>query len=195
MPIESDLIRRYRGAFSPDDCKKIIKDINFFEENNFLAYNKEGLHKEDHKTINVCWDYDYDLPVTSRIASSIIPKFKPCVDEYIQTFSVLLKSKFLIYDCKLKKIPIGGGFHNWHYENGIIGSTPRQFVIQLYLNDDFQGGETEFLYQNRREEATAGDVLIFPAGFTHTHRGNPPLGGEKYIATSWGIVQANDTDY
>ena len=146
MPIESDLIRRYRGAFSPDDCKKIIKDINFFEDNNFLAYNKEGLHKEDHKTINVCWDYDYDLPVTSRVASSIIPKFKPCVDEYIQTFSVLLKSKFLIYDCKLKKIPIGGGFHNWHYENGIIGSTPRQFVIQLYLNDDFQGGETEFLY-------------------------------------------------
>ena len=68
-------------------------------------------------------------------------------------------------------------------------------VIQLYLNDDFQGGETEFLYQNRREEATAGDVLIFPAGFTHTHRGNPPIGGEKYIATSWGIVQANDTDY
>ena len=35
------------------------------------------------------------------------------------------------------------------------------FVVQLYVNDDFEGGETEFLYQNRREQAVAGDVLIF----------------------------------
>jgi quercetin dioxygenase-like cupin family protein len=57
------------------------------------------------------------------------------------------------------------------------------------VNDDFEGGETEFLYQNRREEAVAGDVLIFPAGFTHTHRGNPPIGGHKYLITSWGYMQ------
>ena len=185
MPIESDLIRRYRGAFSPDDCKKIIKDINFFEDNSFLSYNKEGLHKEDHKTINVCWDYDYDLPVTSRVASSIIPKFKPCVDEYITTFSVLNRSKFLIYDCKLKKIPIGGGFHNWHYENGIIGATPRQFVIQLYLNDDFQGGETEFLYQGVKIKPEPGKLVFFPAYYTHPHRGNPIYKGVKYIVSGW----------
>ena len=31
--------------------------------------------------------------------------------------------------------------------------------------------------------------IMFPAGFTHTHRGNPPIGNPKYIATSWGILQ------
>ena len=192
MTTEFELIRRYRGAFTSEECDKLIDYIDNFEKTNLLVYDTENLHQVDNKTINIS---NYDFPAYSQLATDILTKFKPCVDEYIQTFSVLLKSKFLIYDCKLKKIPIGGGFHNWHYENGIIGSTPRQFVIQLYLNDDFQGGETEFLYQNRREEATVGDVLIFPAGFTHTHRGNPPIGGEKYIATSWGIVQANDTDY
>ena len=192
MTTEFELIRRYRGAFTSEECDKLIDYIDNFEKTNLLVYDTENLHQVDNKTINIS---NYDFPAYSQLATDILTKFKPCVDEYIQTFSVLLKSKFLIYDCKLKKIPIGGGFHNWHYENGIIGATPRQFVIQLYLNDDFQGGETEFLYQNRREEATAGDVLIFPAGFTHTHRGNPPIGGEKYIATSWGIVQANDTDY
>ena len=40
-------------------------------------------------------------------------------------------------------------------------------MIQVYLNDNFEGGETEFLYQNRREQAVQGDVLIFPAGYTH----------------------------
>jgi len=28
-------------------------------------------------------------------------------------------------------------------------------------------------------------VLIAPTAFTHTHRGNRPTGGDKYIATSW----------
>ena len=95
---------------------------------------------------------------------------------------------------KLKEIPAGGGFHAWHYENGALDVAARQFVVQIYLNDDFDGGETEFLYQQRREEAVAGDVLIFPASFTHTHRGNPPLGGTKYIATSWGMIQQDDSN-
>ena len=194
MASEFDLIRRYRGAFSKDECENIIKSIEFFENNNFLAYDRQALDKEDHKTINLSWDYDVDFSASTRIASEILPKFKPCVDEYIQTFSVLSRSKFLVYDCKIKKIPQGGGFHNWHYENGSINYAPRSFVLQLYLNDDFEGGETEFLYQNRRESAKQGDVIIFPCSFTHTHRGNPPIGGVKYIATSWGIMQAHEDD-
>ena len=74
-------------------------------------------------------------------------------------------------------------------------SAHRQFVIQLYLNDEFDGGETEFLYQNKREKASAGDVIIFPCSFTHTHRGNPPIGGTKYLVTSWGWVQDDSDDY
>ena len=107
----------------------------------------------------------------------------------MQAFEVLGQRKFLLLDIKLKEIPSGGGFHSWHYESGGLEVAARQFVVQVYLNDDFDGGETEFLYQQRREQATAGDVLIFPASYTHTHRGNPPLGGTKYIATSWGMIQ------
>ena len=55
----------------------------------------------------------------------------------------------------------------------------------MYLNDVDDGGETEFLYQKKRIRPKQGRVLIFPAGFTHTHRGNPPLSGDKYILTSW----------
>ena len=105
----------------------------------------------------------------------------------INTF--ILQGKFFVYDLKIKKIPIGGGFHSWHYENGNVVNCLRQFVIQLYLNDNFDAGETEFLHQHRREIPKKGDVLIFPAGYTHTHRGNPPIGGEKYLITSWGVVQ------
>ena len=28
-------------------------------------------------------------------------------------------------------------------------------------------------------------MVIAPAGFTHSHRGNRPVSGDKYIVTSW----------
>ena len=75
-------------------------------------------------------------------------------------------------------------------EEDVINVVPfTDFASILYLNDNFEGGETEFLYQNRRELPKQGDVLLFPAGFTHTHRGNPPIGGEKYLITSWALIQ------
>ena len=190
MAFESDLIRRYSGAFSKDDCDKIIKGIKFFEDNHLLFYDRTYLTSEDHKVVNV--SHDYDFSASSRIGNEILPKVKTCVDVYLHAFAFLNKKKFLLHDIKLKHIPAGGGFHTWHYETGALEVAARQFVIQVYLNDDFEGGETEFLYQQRREKAVAGDVLIFPASFTHTHRGNPPLGGSKYIATSWGIIQHED---
>ena len=51
--------------------------------------------------------------------------------------------------------------------------------------DGFGAGETEFLYQRRRIEPRTGSLLLAPAAFTHTHRGNTPAQGDKYIATSW----------
>ena len=187
MAFETDLIRRYSGAFTREDCLKIIEGIKFFESNHLLFYEKEDLTKVDNKTVNITHDYDFSM--SSRLSEEIFPKFKPCVDEYLTAFSILGQRRFLMHDIKLKEIPAGGGFHNWHYETAGLEVAARQFVVQLYLNDDFDGGETEFLYQQRREEAVTGDVIIFPASFTHTHRGNPPLGGTKYIATSWGIIQ------
>ena len=192
MPFETDLIRRYTGAFTKDECKEIIKGIDFFEKNHLMFHDRKKLNLKDDKVINITHEYDYCS--SSRLAVQILPKLKPCVDEYLQTFSVLNLRKFLLHDIKLKIILAGGGFHNWHYEDGSLESSARQFVVQVYLNDDFDGGETEFLYQQRREEAVAGDVLMFPAAFTHTHRGNPPLGGNKYLATSWGYIQHEDTD-
>ena len=186
MTLESELIRRYQGAFTPEDCNEYIKYIEQFEERNILTYDKDNLIQVDNKSANVTFAYDF--PPYSFLAKEIIPKFKPCIDEYIEAVNILKNYKLLTYDLKIKKIPIGGGFHQWHFEDGGIAYSQRKFVIQLYLNDNFEGGETEFLYQNRRELPKQGDVLLFPAGFTHTHRGNPPIGGDKYLITSWALL-------
>ena len=78
---------------------------------------------------------------------------------------------------------------NWHCEESHFVSSHRVLAWMIYLNDLPEGeGETEFLHQSVRLRPRKGDVVIFPAGFTHTHRGNPPLTTNKYIATGWYVV-------
>jgi hypothetical protein len=86
-----------------------------------------------------------------------------------------------------------GGYPYWHSEISPKVETDdnlhRVLLWTIYLNQDFDGGETEFLFQQRRIAPKTGSLLIAPAGFTHTHRGNMPKGGNKYIATSWVLFQ------
>jgi len=88
-----------------------------------------------------------------------------------------------------KYIADQGGYPYWHcelYPRVDNGETLHRVVLwTIYLNDGFREGETEFLYQNRRITPKTGSLLIAPTAFTHTHRGNMPKGGHKYIATSW----------
>ena len=184
-------IIRYQNVYSREKCDDIIKHIEFFEENSLLS-NKRS-YKVDNLTYNVLQEY-YDVNLTSdhRVSSEILPSLQGCVDNYLEIFSLLGENSFLLTDLKLKKIPEGGGFHNWHFENATYYTSQRYFAVQIYLNDNFEGGETQFLHQGLMEKPVAGDVLIFPCGYTHVHRGNPPLGGIKYLATSWGWIQPDN---
>ena len=64
-------------------------------------------------------------------------------------------------------------------------SMERILAWMFYLNDIELGGETEFLHQRLRIKPEKGKCVLFPASFTHCHRGNPPLAATKYIVTGW----------
>jgi len=90
-----------------------------------------------------------------------------------------------------------GGYPYWHCElyprDASAETLHRHLLWTLYLNDGFADGETEFLFQQRRIAPRTGALLIAPTAFTHTHRGNPPQGGDKLIATSWILFQRAET--
>ena len=106
---------------------------------------------------------------------------------YVKKYSILntIKPHTLSSVYRLQKTEIGGGYHNWHCEVSSINFSSRIAAWSIYLNDVDEGGETEFLYYPMRIAAKAGTLCIFPSGYTHTHRGNPPISNEKYILTSW----------
>ncbi len=92
-----------------------------------------------------------------------------------------------------------GGYPYWHCElyprDADAESLHRHLLWTLYLNEEFDEGETEFLFQQRKIAPRTGSLLIAPTAFTHTHRGNRPQRGDKFIATSWILFQSADKLY
>ena len=92
-----------------------------------------------------------------------------------------------------------GGYPYWHCElypkDAVCDTLHRTVLWTIYLNDSFEEGETEFLYQHKKIKPKTGSLLIAPTAFTHTHRGNKPINGDKYIATSWVLFQRAEILY
>ncbi len=89
-----------------------------------------------------------------------------------------------------------GGYHYWHSEiypqDQHNEPLHRQLAILLYLNDVEEGGETEFFYQGVKTRPKPGSVVIFPSGFTHTHKGHIPVSGDKYVITAWLLFNRSE---
>ena len=118
-------------------------------------------------------------------------------DEYLDG---LIAKVFRPGAINLQKYVAGqGGYPYWHceqYPKRDGGEALHRAVLwTIYLNDGFDAGETEFLYQQRKIRPRTGSLLIAPAAFTHTHRGNRPEGGDKFIATSWILYQRAEQLY
>ena len=109
-----------------------------------------------------------------------------CYPLYAEKYSILDEmSTHSVLDVIIQKTSPGQGYHIWHSEVDSMMFRNRVLVFNFYLNDVEEGGETEFLYQKKRFTPKKDRLLIWPAYFTHAHRGNQPLSGDKYIITGW----------
>ena len=87
----------------------------------------------------------------------------------------------------LKKYTKNKGLFNWHMDTGPGSwmSFSRVLVTMFYLNDVEEGGETGFKYQGVNIKPKKGSVVIFPANWSHLHRGKKPISSDKYIGNMW----------
>ena len=86
-----------------------------------------------------------------------------------------LNEQFRIYrykDGQQFKIHPDGSFVRNEYEHSKI-------TVIIYLNEDFEGGETEFAMPHDVIEPLAGTLLLFSHG--QLHKGNPVPTGTKYV--------------
>ena len=139
----------------------------------------------------------YQCPRTHQIKEIEAKDIQQMSDEQI---AVLVNNFYQLEPINMQKYaPKVGGYPHLHSEHFPHPTDQKQRSLHrvllwlIYLNDVEVGGETEFIYQQAKVKPVAGNLVLSPCGFTHTHCGHPPISGEKYVLASWvGFKAASD---
>ena len=170
-------------------CKKVIEHFERVKTINRSEHEKVSQLKKDDKMYSIINETDSALMDANQIIlEGFIKALSQALHEYKKQYPILIDGTGrydINNDVKIQRTLPGQGYHVWHCENGRKNESRRMIVASMYLNKCEQGGETEFLYQHRRIKPQAGRMVLAPTGWTHPHRGNPPLKGVKYMINGW----------
>jgi hypothetical protein len=190
-----NFILQYDNLFSAYECQQFIDSFNRMDRAGFTISrqkqdpNTNSSIKKDDQFYSSDVISGMELDITDMTPCRMFnEKFWNVVfPAYTEEYGVLLDnhSRMTIRSMKLQKTEVGGGYHIWHCEDATPEQMRRVMTFILYLNDVDEGGETEFLYYPKRVKSKQGRLILWPAGYTHTHRGNPPLSNTKYVLTGW----------
>ena len=184
----------YDESVPVDLCNVFVKNWELAKKNNtIIDLTKENeseiLNNEKHPLAR-----KDEIAYVYPIMSTIYPKppvmayfnfLRECLKCYVERYGIEFDGPIYNDVFKIHKVKKSEGYHVWHYEKDYVDCLDRLMVYMTYLEVPEKGGETEFLHQSLRIDPVVGRTLIWPAGFTHMHRGNPPLDGEKMYITGW----------
>jgi prolyl 4-hydroxylase len=159
---------------------EVVKGFLTLEEcNTLINYNSEfdqSVFGSNHSIINsVSKLINNNSHEISNILKKCSEKF-PIHQENCENLNVVKYTK--------------GGFIPDHVDCGPLYR--RTHTILMYLNENYEGGETEFPNLNKQFKLNTGDILYFHNYDSHgnptklaLHQGNVVKSGEKWICNLW----------
>ena len=171
-----DFIGIYPDSVPNELCDELVKIAN---RSSYVrpGQNIAAAHRQD---LQIALE-----PVLPGLAEEFMKNVGNCLSEYIRVECPFLQQNTFVSSVTLiQKTEPTQGYHSFHTENTTYDLYCRSMAWMTYLNNVKEGGETEFLYQKMKVKPKKGTTLIWPGGYTHMHRGNPPM-EDKYIATGW----------
>ena len=83
---------------------------------------------------------------------------------------------------QLLKYEIGQYFYT-HYDSyvGVNGA----ISVLIYLNDNYEGGEIEFINFNAKIKPKAGTLIMFPSNYPYRHIAHAVTSGTKYAVSTF----------
>lgn len=119
-----------------------------------------------------------DDPTLSTVSQNVVAKYI----EFFPTIN-MTKDRWFLDLWRFKHFPPDHAFSTWHSEHAI--SHPYRIAsVMLYLSDHNCG--TEFFSTKEVIMSKKGRAVLFPAFWTHTHRGQLcPDKKDRFIMTSY----------
>ena len=189
----SNFIGVFNDVYPDGYCKHVISEFDRLVESGAGSnrIKSEGAHRHVKNDMQL----EMSLPghVLTQFDNKAVPRMffdglQACYEKYVEEYSVLQHGSIRASVMKAQRTSPGGGYHIWHGEQGNKEHANRVLVYMLYLNtlQPEEAGETEFLYQQTRYRPIENTMIIWPASYTHAHRGNTVFGNtDKYILTGW----------
>jgi prolyl 4-hydroxylase len=123
----------------------------------------------------------------NEIFQEYFRKLFECHSNYISQWPFIktIACRYEIGSFNLQRYMPGQHFKSIHTERSGLSSLHRVFAFMTYLNNVEDGGSTYFSHYDLEIHPKKGLTLIWPAEWTHAHRGNILIKGKKYIITGW----------
>ena len=184
-----DLIGIYDNALSLTECEELIGSFETYPKVEGKMFRK-GMIIQDF-SVKKCLEMRGPLGQpkfsdNSSTSSIILKSLKLHIGKYKKRYRGLDNIHYWRYDDKYtfqKYSNEDDGYKVWHAEHGgFPENSNRVLAWMFYLNNAKCG--TEFRHYSTIK-AKRGRLAIWPAAFTHVHRGVCPNKGLKYIVTGW----------
>ena len=177
-----DFIEIYDHALSQKECEILINQ--FEKSDDQSAGTTSGGYKPEEKK---CTQLSVNLNDQSVISTVVKPHLVSHIERYNEKYRDYLyyTSTWNFYREALLQKYDGkeDGYKVWHCEHNSEKSCSKRIMAWMFYLNDAKCG-TEF-YDRPTIKAKRGRCVIWPAFWTHTHRGVIPNVGLKYIITGW----------
>ena len=183
--ISENFIEIYDNALTKKECEILVSQFEKLDKvDGTIVVEDQLVQRPD---IKKCRQLEYSNFSDKSIISNIVhPQLGKCLHKYFKKYGSLSTVGTWRCDdvyCFQKYESEDDGFKVWHCEHGGDPSTSSRLLAWMFYLNDAKSG-TEFMhYSNVR--AKRGRCVIWPAFWTHTHRGVVPNRGLKYIVTGW----------
>jgi hypothetical protein len=173
----------YEFSVNDEKYDELLKKI---EDNNIYTNKLNGYSKEDMKKYIVLLDEKTDIikHIIGNINKNICFDFNTGYNLRKIFGKTRLHADGLFLDKQFNLIHI-----NKHHENRTINMNTtivRNATAIFALNDDYEGGEFVFPYENTTIKLKQGSVIIFPPYWTHSHETNELLNNTyRYTINTW----------
>ena len=148
------------------------------------ASNQTHVDKNMKDSTDVAMSFTFDDNIVNQILMKSLSKHtRKYIEEneelrYISTWGI--KDTY-----NLQRYYPKQGYSYLHCENYNMNSNKRVLVWMFYLNTVKDDGETYFSNYDLKVNAVEGRLVIWPAYWTHCHKGIVSNTETKYIATGW----------
>ena len=188
----TNFIQRTSGSLSQQECDGVIDFFESNKERHFVGTTGGRQIHDPKKKIDTELLVDLRELIEDKKLEPVAKALYNACEEYCQTYPFLGKIYGWKVDStfKIQRYNPNEAYFTEHCENdgSVDGTMERRLIaLMVYLNTVTDRGQTHFPTQNISFSPKVGDILMWPAYWTHPHHGIASPTQTKYIITGWYV--------